>query len=106
MLGMNRAQMVLARFDDAEYRLCRGLNRAAEWLWLRNLMRMVSRLGDGVLWYSLLVALPLVYGTAAIRVLPWKCHHLIATAFLPGTPCMRCVSPSRQSLIFQYWAGG
>ena len=39
MLGMNRAQMVLARFDDAEYRLCRGLNRAAEWLWLRNLIR-------------------------------------------------------------------
>ena len=67
MLGMNRAQMVLARFDDAEYRLCRGLNRAAEWLWLRNLMRLVSRLGDGVLWYSLLVALPLVSGTAAIR---------------------------------------
>jgi undecaprenyl-diphosphatase len=67
MAGMNRAQLVLARFDDAEYRLCRGLNRASEQLWLRGLMRLASRLGDGLLWYVLLAALPLLYGTAAIR---------------------------------------
>jgi undecaprenyl-diphosphatase len=67
MAGMNRAQLMLARFDDAEYRLCRGLNRASEWQWLRALMRVASRLGDGLLWYVLLPALPLLYGTAAIR---------------------------------------
>jgi undecaprenyl-diphosphatase len=67
MAGMNRAQLVLARFDAAEYRLCRGLNRAAEWTWLRELMRVASRLGDGLLWYLLLAALPLLYGAAAIR---------------------------------------
>lgn len=67
MLGMNRAQMVLARFDHAEYRLCRGLNRSAEWAWLRAVMRIASRLGDGLLWYLLLAALPLIYGVTAIR---------------------------------------
>jgi len=67
MSGMNRAQLVLARFDDAEYRLCRGLNRAAGQPWLRDTMRIASRLGDGVFWYLLLAAMPLLFGAAAIR---------------------------------------
>jgi undecaprenyl-diphosphatase len=64
---MNRAQLLLARCDGAEYRLCRGLNRAAGWPGVLPLMRFASRLGDGLLWYLLLVALPLIYGSAAIR---------------------------------------
>ncbi|MBS0386972.1 MAG: phosphatase PAP2 family protein [Proteobacteria bacterium] len=64
---MNRAQLVLARFDDAEYRLCRGLNRAAQRAWVRATLQIASRLGDGVLWYVLLAALPLLFGAAAIR---------------------------------------
>jgi len=67
MPGMNRAQLVLARFDDAEYRLCRGLNRAAGHAGLCRLLRMASRLGDGVLWYVMLALLPLIYGAAAVR---------------------------------------
>ena len=68
MAAMNRAQLVLARFDDAEYRLCRGLNRASQWHGTRSVLRLASRLGDGPLWYTLLLALPLLYGTASIRV--------------------------------------
>lgn len=64
---MNRAQLVLARFDDAEYRLCRGLNRAAAWPGVLPLLRIASRLGDGLLWYLMLIALPLLYGSAAVR---------------------------------------
>ena len=64
---MNRAQLVLARFDGAEYRLCRGLNRAAAWPWLRAVLRVASRLGDGLLWYLLLGMLVLGYGSAAVR---------------------------------------
>src|SRR5258707_7321471 len=64
---MNRAQHVLARFDHAEYRLCRGLNSATAWPGVLPLMRIASRLGDGLLWYLLLIALPLLYGSAAIR---------------------------------------
>ncbi len=67
MFGMNRAQLVLARFDDAEYRLCRGLNRVAEQPALRATLRIASRAGDGVLWYFLLIALPLLFGATAIR---------------------------------------
>lgn len=64
---MNRAQMIMARFDVAEYRLCRRLNRGAGWPTLRLLMRAASRIGDGVVWYVLVALLPLVYGAAALR---------------------------------------
>jgi undecaprenyl-diphosphatase len=64
---MNRAQAVFARFDHAEYRLCRRMNRGATRRWLRTLMRTASRLGDGVVWYVMLAALPLVYGAEALR---------------------------------------
>jgi undecaprenyl-diphosphatase len=65
---MNRAQWLLARFDGSEYRLCRGLNRGVEWPWFLKIMRVSSRLGDGALWGGLLIALPLLYGSAALRV--------------------------------------
>jgi undecaprenyl-diphosphatase len=68
MAAMNRAQWLLARFDGTEYRVCRSLNRAARWPWFLAIMRISSRLGDGELWVALIIALPLLYGSAAIRV--------------------------------------
>jgi undecaprenyl-diphosphatase len=38
----------------SEYRLSRGLNRAAQWAWILKVMRVSSRLGDGALWVGLL----------------------------------------------------
>jgi undecaprenyl-diphosphatase len=64
---MNRAQSMIARFDLAEYRLCRELNRGAGRGGLGLLLRTASRLGDGVLWYVLMAALPLIYGAEALR---------------------------------------
>jgi undecaprenyl-diphosphatase len=64
---MNRAQLIMARFDMAEYRLCRGLNRGAGLRPLRGLFRLASRLGDGLVWYVLVAVLPLLYGRAALR---------------------------------------
>jgi undecaprenyl-diphosphatase len=65
--GVNRAQLILARFDAAEYGLCRGLNRSAHLRPLRLLFRLSSRLGDGIAWYALVILLPLIYGRAALR---------------------------------------
>ncbi len=64
---MNRAHLIMARFDAAEYRLCRQLNRGAGPRWLRLLFRSASRLGDGIVWYVLVALLPLMYGAAALR---------------------------------------
>ena len=64
---MNRAQHLMARFDLVEYRLCRGLNRGAGLRSLRLLFQLASRLGDGLAWYGLVFALPLIYGRAALK---------------------------------------
>jgi len=64
---MNRAQNLLARFDLAEYRLCRLLNLGSEQLPLLRLMQGASRVGDGVVWYLLIALLPLLYGRAGVR---------------------------------------
>lgn len=59
---------LLARFDDAEYRLCRRLNRGIEHTWMRVLFKTASRLGDGVIWYALMLALPFLYGGEGVKV--------------------------------------
>ena len=57
----------LARIDAADYGLCRTLNRGAPFAAPRLLFRIASRLGDGIVWYVLIVMLPLLYGAAALR---------------------------------------
>jgi undecaprenyl-diphosphatase len=59
---------LLARFDLAEYRLCRRLNRGVELPWVRYFFRAASRLGDGIIWYALMLLLPVLYGTQGVRV--------------------------------------
>ncbi len=57
----------IARIDAAEFGLCRALNHGAAVSPLCECMRLVSRLGDGIAWYVLIIALPLVYGPQAFR---------------------------------------
>jgi undecaprenyl-diphosphatase len=64
---MNRAQLIMARFDIAEYRLCRELNRVVGLSPGRWVFTTASRLGDGIAWYVLVGVLPLIYGRAALR---------------------------------------
>jgi undecaprenyl-diphosphatase len=58
---------VIARFDAAEYGLCRRLNRGASFAVPRRVFQIASRLGDGLVWYALILVLPLAYGQAAVR---------------------------------------
>jgi undecaprenyl-diphosphatase len=57
----------MARIDAAEYGLCRTLNRGAAFAAPRLVFRVASRLGDGIVWYLLIVMLPILYGAAALR---------------------------------------
>jgi undecaprenyl-diphosphatase len=59
---------LLDRFDLAEYRLCRSLNRGVAYPVVRHFFKIASRLGDGVIWYVLMVALPLAYGARGLQV--------------------------------------
>jgi len=61
MAAMAR-RLAFERFDQAELRFCRYLNRSSSSTIVRQLFRAVSWLGDGWLWYGLLLLLPLIYG--------------------------------------------
>ena len=65
-------------------RLCLQLSRAARIQWLRTFFRAVSRLGDGVFWYLLMLALLAADGTAAIGPV----SHMVASG-LAGTMLYR-----------------
>ena len=50
------------RVDQAERRMCVVANAACQRRLVRALFRGVSRLGDGVVWYVLMAAMPLLIG--------------------------------------------
>src|ERR1700726_3056663 len=57
----------LARIDTADYRICRRLNRGASSSLIRKPFQLMSRLGDGILWYALILGLPILYGPQALK---------------------------------------
>ena len=61
-----RPAALLARLDQAELRLCVTFNRGVRRAGLRRLFLVASRLGDGPVWYALIVLLPLLAGRAAL----------------------------------------
>jgi undecaprenyl-diphosphatase len=71
-----RVALTFARFDSAELEVCRYLNRSSRASPVRQAFRAVSWLGDGWVWYALVLALPLIYGTQG-----WKAAaHALLTA--------------------------
>lgn len=54
------------RIDQAEYAWCLRLNRSCQRRSLRDFFATISRLGDGVFWYVLVLSLPLIYGEVAV----------------------------------------
>jgi len=73
-----RATLAFTRFDAAELKFCRYLNRSSRSSPVRQLFRAVSWLGDGWVWYALILALPLVLGVDGW----WATAHLAATGAL------------------------
>ena len=57
---------MFSRIDRAEYAWCLRLNRSCQRRVLRNFFAAVSRLGDGMFWYVLVLSLPLIYGEVAL----------------------------------------
>lgn len=72
------AQAPFARLNSLEARFCLRCNRLAEVPAVRRFFSMVSRLGDGIAWYALLAALPILIGRSAIA----PTLHMAATAIV------------------------
>lgn len=50
------------KFDQYEFRFCVYLNRYCRRLPVRDFFRIISRLGDGIFWYILILSLPVLNG--------------------------------------------
>jgi undecaprenyl-diphosphatase len=55
----------LYRISQLDLALCVRMNRVSHVRFWRSLFRGISRLGNGMFWYVLMTALPIVYGAAA-----------------------------------------
>lgn len=62
--------------DEAEVAFCLRFNRACEKPIIRPFFSLISRLGDGVYWYTLMALLPLYAGWDGL----WVALHMVATA--------------------------
>ncbi len=52
----------LQHLNELEVSVCRVWSRSGQRRWIQRPFAIVSRLGDGVFWYSLMAFLPLLYG--------------------------------------------
>lgn len=61
-----RTTELFRRVDAIEHAWCLRLNRGCNQRAIRDLFTAVSRLGDGVFWYGLILLLPVIYGETAL----------------------------------------
>lgn len=66
---MNLTQTTtLRRLYEIDLGICHRLNRLVAFTPVKNLFALVSRLGNGVFWYVLMLCLPFFYGLDGLRV--------------------------------------
>jgi undecaprenyl-diphosphatase len=63
---MERMAIYLNRFNQFDSALCVRVNRSSQYKWVRLWFRAISRLGDGVFWYTLMLAIVLLQGKSAL----------------------------------------
>jgi undecaprenyl-diphosphatase len=72
---------LIRRCDAAEERLCWSLNRWSQRPAVRMFFAAVSRLGDGVFWYVLILGLPFTFGMqGALRAAQFAVTGLVGVA--------------------------
>lgn len=67
-MTMNRSYTLIQRAVELELSFCQHINRKLGSRLIQSSFAIVSRLGDGVFWYSLMASLPLLYGITGLYV--------------------------------------
>ena len=66
---------LIRRFDAAEERVCVAFNRWSDYRSIRMFFAAVSRLGNGLFWYSWIFVLPAIFGATG----SWRALQMMAT---------------------------
>lgn len=75
---MHAMQQAWQRFGRWDLSLCLSCNRLGRFWPVTGLLRVCSRLGDGVFWYSMMAVLPLTYGWQGLQA----ALHMLLVAVL------------------------
>ena len=62
------AATFLQRAIERELNFCVRVNNTFSAPSIRRFFALISRLGDGIFWYTLMLSLPLIYGLSALKV--------------------------------------
>lgn len=74
----NTISQLFERVDYYETRFCVGMNSSSQRAYIRYFFRVISRLGDGIFWYTLVLLLPYINGYPG-----WiQAIHVTATAMV------------------------
>jgi len=68
-MNTSKAAPMFHYLDKTEERFCKFLNRASYRPYINSSFSTISRLGNGVFWYVLILSLPLFYGLAALPIM-------------------------------------
>lgn len=77
---MGKMNLYLHRMHALDASLCVSLNRTSRYRWVRLAFRLVSRLGDGIFWYAVMLGIALADPTDG-----WLPALHMALAGLSGT---------------------
>lgn len=79
-MSMNQVRFYLNRVLALDSALCVSVSHASQYRFIRDWFRLISRLGDGVFWYTLMLAILVTQQTDGIKPV----LHMLA-AGLTGT---------------------
>ena len=65
------------RLHELDLTLCLHINRVGTYPLLTKVFRIISRLGDGIIWYSIMLVLPVIYGQPGLNA---TLHMLVVAA--------------------------
>lgn len=88
-----KAAPLFHKADRFELAMCQSMNRMGAYLLIRLFFKAISRLGDGVFWYSIGLALPFIYGAEGMAAL----GHCAITGLL----CLAIYSQLKNRLVRQ-----
>jgi len=63
-----KGTLLVERLVNFDIRVCCYFNRHIEKKRIRRLFTVISRMGDGLLWYGLIAAIPFIYGLDTLHV--------------------------------------
>jgi undecaprenyl-diphosphatase len=62
----HKMSLYLHRMSEWDSSLCIRVNRTSHYLWVRLWFRLISRLGDGMFWYAVMLGIVLTQGDAGV----------------------------------------